>query len=223
MPNFYVNSCRPLASNTQGLAAIERDGLQPFVDYSIRRQPDLEHDYPSISCICRENNFAPRLRQGDVVSYITTKGKYGTSAGHHRLTAVLKVLLTTSSYKQAAAWYRDRGLTLPSNCLVDGNPPKPVGQSCGRIHGGPKKRKGCGGSNCENWDDIYQERVRANGAFAICEPLLRDLSWDALILSEEALLEALGESEPLTRNPHSRPFSDWLTFQRVLRIPSRPL
>jgi hypothetical protein len=53
MTSFYVNSYAPLVSTSAGVEASRRFGIEPFVDYSIRREPDLEHEYPAITCVCR--------------------------------------------------------------------------------------------------------------------------------------------------------------------------
>ena len=72
--NLYINTYQPLACNAAGRAASEKFGIPPFVDGSIRGEPDLEHQFPSITCLCRGRNFAPRLREGDRVVYLTKKG-----------------------------------------------------------------------------------------------------------------------------------------------------
>lgn len=63
MPRFYLVTYRPLAYSVAGRKAAEAHGIPPFVDGSIRREPDLESAYPSISCLCRTARFAPRLRE----------------------------------------------------------------------------------------------------------------------------------------------------------------
>ena len=70
-PRYFLSSYKPLVWTTFGRAAALKHGLLPFIDGSIRREPDLEHEHPSISCLCRAGKFAPRLRVGDVVGYIT--------------------------------------------------------------------------------------------------------------------------------------------------------
>lgn len=54
VPWLYVNSLRPLAAAPEGMDALAKHGLPPFADGSIRREPDLEHPVPAITCLCRK-------------------------------------------------------------------------------------------------------------------------------------------------------------------------
>jgi hypothetical protein len=146
------------------------------------------------------------------------KRRYGSAQPHQRLTAVLRVLETFHSHVTGAAWYADRGLDLPSNCLVANNPPKPLEQSAGACR---SKAKACGRPNWMEWDELYRERIREHGAFAVCEPLFRDLSWNAPVVSDDALVEVFGRLPP-TRNPKEWPLEYWQKFQRVMRLPVQP-
>ena len=119
----YLVTYRPLLQTRLGRQAVKEHGLPRFIDGSCRREPDFESAYPSITALCRGSRFAPRLHPGDHVIYITTKGSYlGRRERHWRLTSVLQVLHRFASHEQAASWYRERNLALPSNCMVAGNP-----------------------------------------------------------------------------------------------------
>src|SRR5947209_124408 len=132
-PRFFLNSYHPLVATRLGRDAARTHGIPPFVDGSIRREPDLEHEMPGISCLCRCDKFTPRLCPGDTVGYMTVKARYGGVAMlHRRLTAVLRVSKVFASHREAAAWYSGHGVPLPNNCLVPGNPAKRLDQSHGR-------------------------------------------------------------------------------------------
>src|SRR4051794_3898321 len=103
---LFLNTFRPLVCSAYGRSASKLLKIPPYVDASIRREPDLQHKWPSISCLCRGERFAPRLRVGDHVAYLTVKGRYGDSERHRRLVAVLEVVKLFDSHGQAAAWYR---------------------------------------------------------------------------------------------------------------------
>ena len=91
------------------------------MDGSHRREPYLSRDLATISSICRGPNFAPRLEVGDVVVYLTTKGRYlGDAQRSNRLTAVLEVTEVHASHGAAAEWMAREGLPLPPNCIVEG-------------------------------------------------------------------------------------------------------
>ena len=79
MPVAYLVSYAPLVSSKTGREVSRLHSIPPFVDGSIRREPDLQHKYPSVSCLCRTDKFAPRLRVGDFVAYLTQKRRYGDS------------------------------------------------------------------------------------------------------------------------------------------------
>jgi len=134
---YFLNTYTPLVATKDGRAASHAHDILPFVDGSIRREPDLEHQHPSISCLCRAGKFAPRLRVGDIVGYMTCMGKWGGLPDrHHRLTAVMQATVVLPLHEEAACWYRERGLPLPSNCMVPGNLPKPLGKAVASKDGG---------------------------------------------------------------------------------------
>src|SRR5437870_5562047 len=119
---YYLNSFRPLCHTKAGRLAIERHRLPYFIDASCRREPDFQAAFPSITAICRGRMFAPRLKEGDAVAYLTVKSQYPSEQFQHwRLIALLRVIHRCDSHREAAAWYQERALPLPSNCLVEGN------------------------------------------------------------------------------------------------------
>jgi len=164
MPAFLA-TYRPIISTAHGRAAAQTFDLAPFVDSSCRREPDLESSpYPAISALCRGKLFAPRLGVGDNVVYLTKKGRYGTVPSRHwRLVAVLRVLRRFETHHAAASWYRAQGLTPPSNCIVDGNPPVPLERT-----GGPRPRNRFGDPAdpvgvVNRWNAAYRKRARRCG------------------------------------------------------------
>lgn len=191
----YIVTYTPLAASREGMNAVERYGHPPYADASCRREPDFEAVYPSITCVCRGANFAPRIRRGDTVAYLTKKDAYpGLRTRHWRLVAVLRVIEVFATHEAAARWHRERGLPLPSDCLVSGNHPLPLDHT-----NGPDE-------DLVEWDGKYQERVAANGAIAICEPLWMDL-YAPPVVTDAIMLRVFGRSPP-TRNPPSIPDSE---------------
>jgi hypothetical protein len=121
-----VASYNPLCYTKTGERAYMDNNLNPFIDASCRREPDLENRFPSITAICRKNKFAPNLKEGDIVVYITNKWKYlKDERANNKLVAVLQVIKKCSSHQVAADWYKERDESVPSNCFVDGNNPFP--------------------------------------------------------------------------------------------------
>lgn len=197
MPSFYLNSYAPLVASKAGRTASKLYGIQPFVDGSIRREPDLEHDYPAITCLCRADKFAPRLAAGDIVAYMLRKDRYGQNYAQRRLTAVLRVLGVLPSHAAGAKWYQERQLSLPNNCWIRGNSAKPFEQS----HRRHKISNTLAPTQTHRaWDIGYRARAMKYGTFVVCERLYHNLSWSAPEVTEPHL-EAVFGAVPGTRNP----------------------
>ena len=185
---IYLCSYWPLIKNGAGRRAALKFGLPPFINGMSRREPDFENAFPAISASSRGRNFAPRLRVGDVVVYVTTKGRYlDCPAPHWRLVAVLEVAERFEAHEEAARWYRARRLPLPSNCVVDGNPPVPVPLT---LHHGRL---------LDVWDDVCVRRAGEVGTFLACRPRYVELHRPP-VLREEHLLALFGRV-PNTRTP----------------------
>jgi hypothetical protein len=195
--------------------------LPPFIDGSIRREPDLQQKWPMISCLCRAGRFAPRLNVGDYVVYMTCTGQWHEEVGtrparHRRLTAILRVEATCDSHEKAAAWYTGRGQNLPSNCMVAGNPPMGLEQS----HRMTRFRCAMSdGKLHDTWDRAYKKRAERFGRTVICKPVFRSLGWDAPIVRDEDLIEVFGEV-PGTQNPGSKPVQLLNPLLSQLKLPA---
>lgn len=137
--HIRLNSFHPLCETAIGLRAIETKNYAPFIDASCRREPDFESNYPSISCLCRQEEFAPLPQPNDIVVYITVKSKWRTDFEHYRLVAILEVMEHKMSHAAGAAWYRSRGESLPSNCMVPDNPPHEFDETRDNLERNPMK------------------------------------------------------------------------------------
>jgi hypothetical protein len=166
-PSPRLNSYRPLCFTAFGRNVAKTHGLKPFIDGSIRREPDFENKNPSISGLCRLNKFAPTLEIGTVVAYITVQGYYGTPELHWRLVAILKVIKQfkcVDSHVKAREWYRKNRLPVPRNCMVPGNPGAQYELSSQRMDGPKNKRTGAA-----EWEEEYRDRALTAPAFNITE------------------------------------------------------
>jgi len=159
----YLATYHPLTKRRSGREAVVRHALPGFIDGSCRREPDFESAFPSITATCRGANFAPRLHVGDRVAYLTVRGKYpGDTMPGWRLVAVLRVVERFESHEAAAEWYQTRGLALPSNCMVPGNPPKPFHLTNGNPPDEVKSRVAVEAhpeAAVRLWDKIYEGRI----------------------------------------------------------------
>lgn len=187
----FLVTYTPLVKNRRGIEAAAVYGYPPFVDGSCRREPDLQHPHPSISALCRFRAFAPRLRSGDAVVYLTKKGRYFDERSRHwRLTAVLEVSQRFESHRAAAAWYANQGHTLPGNCWVSENPPLPLTHTIQ-----PSEH-----ASLEEWDRLYKIRAHRCGVFLACNALFVNLTAAAPIISESQMQTLFGRI-PGTQNP----------------------
>jgi hypothetical protein len=217
----FLNSFRPLCFNKLGRTAIDRYGLPPFIDASCRREPDFQSPFPSISALCRGAMFAPRLRVGDTIVYMTVKGRYEPERfSHWRLVAMLRVVRRFESHEDAAAWYLNNGVAVPSNCLVEGNNPLPYDMTIGVI---PPNRFGST-SNTDAllrlWDRGYKERAAKWGVFLACEADYLEL-YQPPILTDETMLQIFGRIPPtLTPPPISE--SEYATLHTIAFSSKQP-
>jgi len=187
---IYLNSYRPLISRTAGRKAARAYDFPPFIDGSCRREPDFQSQYPSITALCRFTKFAPRLHEDDLIVYTTVKGRYlGEQSPHWRLVAILQVLERFQSHKDAAAWYVNQNLSLPSNCMVEGNPPMPLDQTVATHE------------TVEEWDRAYRFRARKCPVFLACTSVHLEL-YNPPIITPEIMSEVFGRL-PSTQNPPS--------------------
>lgn len=196
----YLNSFKPLCQTKQGRAAIEKFDFPPFVDTSCRREPDFQANIPSISALCRGKMFAPRLRENDSVIYMTVKGQYAPEKFlHWRLVAILRIVKRFESHKDAAVWYREKGLSIPSNCMVKGNACLPYEKTAGT----QASRFGNVTNTNEllkHWDSSYRLRARHYGVFLACEAEFLSL-YEPPILTDKDLLQIFGRIPPTLTPP----------------------
>lgn len=185
---FYLSAYWPLCLNAAGRLAITRFGHPPFVDASIRREPDFESRFPSISAICHGSLFAPKLQEHDRVVFLTVKGAWGGPPERHwRLVAAVEILKRFESHRDAATWYQAQGLPLPGNCMVPGNQPLAAEHS---IH--PNR-------DVAEWDAKYAARVVRAPVFLASRSLFFELSTPPVV-TEAHMIRIMGRI-PGLRNP----------------------
>ena len=193
--------------NPRGKSAIQKYGFPPYVDDSIRREPDFESQFPSITAICRAGKFAPRLKESDTVVYITVKGKYpGYRDRHWRLTAILKVIKRFKSHQHAAKWYRKQGVEVPSNCIVKGNSALSLDQTSNRDNRGSVKR----------WDAVYRMRTIKTPEFLACKAVFLKLN-NPPVVTEEMMCYAFGRVRR-TQNPPAITEEEYQRFTSIVGI-----
>ncbi|HEX2062061.1 MAG TPA: hypothetical protein VHK90_15065 [Thermoanaerobaculia bacterium] len=197
MARAFLTTYRPICRTRAGRAAAARFGFPSYVDGSCRREPDFESDFPSITALCRASKFAPRLREGDRIAYVTKRGAYDDLPAHWRLVALLRVVARCESHDAAAAWYAEKGLPLPRNIMVRGNPPLTLLQTDGVI---PTDLRGMSpDAIIRHWDARYRKRARTWPMVLICEAEYRELHHPPIVEISD-WMNWTG-AIPMTRNP----------------------
>jgi len=153
---FFLNSFRPLCETTRGRQICEQNKIPPFVDYSIRREPDFESIFPSITGLCRCDLLISQANENDYVAYVTVK-----NMGVRHLVAIVQVLHKLKNHTEGADWYRRNRLPLPRNCVVRGNDALPLS-----LAGLPPKFY-----NYKKWSLGYVCRAKCYPAFLICRAI----------------------------------------------------
>ena len=186
MTSYFLNTFWPLCSSLS-----DTSPYPPFCDGSIRREPDLQNRYPSISSLCRAGKFAPRLGVGDWVIYLTCKGCYGPdSEPGWRVVAALEIRERLPNHAAAANWYEERREPLPGNCMVLRNQRTPVEYT-------HLAKKGC--ARVVRDDAEYRRRADAHPHFLICSPIRMDLV-DPPQIREPELRRTFGGELPGTQS-----------------------
>lgn len=219
--NFFL-TFHPLCETTTGRLAVSAHGAQPFIDGSCRREPDLESDPPTFTELCRPTR-GPRFEVGTRILYATVKNPNPTLRGWG-LVAGLEVIKVCSSHGEASHWFLDQALALPSNCMVEGNNPKPLHLTTGlpADNGNPQQTWIQGGEpprTLAEWDAHYAHRAGKYPKFAICKHLQTPRLRDAPFYNS-ALKQCFETGKvPLTRFRAAK-ISD-LEFEKVLMLMAR--
>jgi hypothetical protein len=202
-PHCFLSTFHPLIQTVAGRAAAQRYCLPPFIDGSCRREPDFESRFPSITALCRGGNFAPRLRIGDRIAYLTVKGRYaGDEAFGWRLVAILRIIHRFSDHNEAARWYARQGCPLPSNCLTGDSPPKAFELTNGKLPAEVRGRintRSDPGAAIRFWGATYRKRARKWPVLLATRAEFLELT-DPPQLREGDLIRVFGKV-PATRTP----------------------
>jgi hypothetical protein len=168
---IYLTSFSPLCSTDKGLKAISKYDFPSYIDGSCRREPDFQNKYPAITGLCRPE-FAKKLEEGYIVIYSTNK----RGVGKRMIVAVLEVINMKSNHEAAASWYKEKGVDLPNNLMVDGTTYYPLDQTHELGKWGDEDSWGLNGVDIEGWNQQYIDRAKAEPKVAICRPLFLQLS-----------------------------------------------
>lgn len=206
---YFLNTYTPLIASAAGQTAVLKHSLSPYIDGSCRREPDLESAHPSITAVCRGRLFVTRVNKGDKIVYMTKKGTYPPhNFAHWRLVAILRVRDVHATHFDAAMWYQTKGLPLPSNCLVKGNPPVALDKTVATSIPGISDD-----DVLNDWDQGYQNRVSATGRFIICDIVFLNLH-NPPVVKQSDLLRIFGKI-PNTRIPPTIKYQEFLTLRRL--------
>ncbi|MEO9851904.1 MAG: hypothetical protein ABJE80_22890 [Reichenbachiella sp.] len=228
-----LNSYQPLCSNLFGREAIKKYHLNPYIDGSCRREPDLENKYPSISSLCRQDSFATKLYPNDVVVYMALKSDETNS--EYRLVSILKVKKRCDTHYLGKMWYDSQNELIPNNCMVKGNPPKTFDMTKSRYtskknmldywNKPANKQKIIGDRIVEKWNSEYQQKSERWSTFIIAKSLFNSitLNIEPPVITTNDFKSILGRV-PLTRTPNNlskdelKGFCDLAKIKPIFRI-----
>ena len=224
MVKYFINTFHPICSTKFGREAVGKYKIPPYVDCSCRREPDFESEFPSITAICRVNKFAPRLNKGHKIIYLTVQGSYEENLPlHYKLIAALEVIERFENHMDAAEWYKKQELRIPSNCLVENNPPIPIENTFGgrkkdlqRFNKYPENlKRDAMEKYLKEWDKEYWERVNKYPVFLITKKEYLELN-DPKIIYPDDLLKIFGRI-PRTQNPPEITESEYKNLFRYIK------
>jgi hypothetical protein len=135
---------------------------------------------------------------------LTVKGRYlGDTESGWRLVAVLRVIQRFLSHEEAASWYERQNKPLPSNCLVDGNPPKPFELTNGDPPAEVKQTATAAKHDFVGvirlWDATYRQRVARWPVFLATESEFIDLNNPPQLGEQQ--IRSVFDRIPRTLNP----------------------
>lgn len=222
MSKILLNTYRPLNLTQFGSEASIKFNIPSYVDGSCRREPDFESKYPSITALCRGRACAPRLFEGDRIVYLTVKKDYDNIGDeHYRLTAILKIYKRFENHQDAASWYLKNKIQLPSNCLIDGNPPLSIEKTAGlkstqmkRImnHDESTRNKQLS-KMLKEWDDEYWEKTKKYPVFLVCKKIFIELNNPPIFTIKDLI--KIFKKVPVTRTPPEITKSE---YKKILTI-----
>ena len=172
---IFLNTYTPLGVNHRGWRAVETFGLHPLEDGSIRREPDFTHARPGISGLCRPGAMQSiGLAVDDVLVY-KTNSKGLTRSPKHVLGAILQVTHIFDTHAEAADWYLQQELGVPSNNITMAALPLDHSHGIGCPAGLPPD------AGHERWDREYRERGSRHGNqyFIITNPIYTGTDYPA--------------------------------------------
>jgi len=113
---------KPLCKSAKGIEICRKFSIAPYIDASIRREPDFQCPMPTITGLCRPNLTARSLRkllankQDARMIYSTVK-----EGGGRHLVAILKPKRYFENHEDASKWFQKEFGCLPKNCMTEGN------------------------------------------------------------------------------------------------------
>lgn len=200
------------------MEAVSR-GQPPFVDGSIRREPDFENEYPAITGLCRTNKLIPRLNKLDKVIYITNKVTYNGSR-HWGLVAILQVEEIAESHDEAANFYREKSLAIPQNLMVPETKRKPLDET----HQDNREFKHNGIIDLDAWDRAYKWRANKYPLVSICSVFQHfKFLFSPPIINKDTMYSIFGRVPGTQMPPKLKPeeeirFFDWLSHLRSITV-----
>lgn len=212
----FLNTFKPLGCNKFGRNNALNNNLPFFIDGSCRREPDFQNNFPAITQLCRPKKLVPRLNVGDLVIYLTKKGRYFNQSGHWRFIGILEVIDVVQNHTSAATFYINRNIIPSQNIICNQTAPFSLNMThglCGfkRISLTPQRV-------ITIWNRAYVYRSANYPQTAITRLWKNHLYLNnPPIITSQMMLNIFGRI-PGTQNPPRLTNMEWTNFKIALNI-----
>jgi hypothetical protein len=212
----YLNTFSPICANKFGRNSVTENNLPHFIDGSCRREPDFENPYPAITQLCRPGKLVPRLKNGDLVIYLTKNGRYGENFSHWKFIGILEVISLYQNHNSAATFYTNNSIPISQNIFCANSNPLNLNLThgiCGFKHGNLSPTR-----IIQIWNEFYRIRSIKYSNCAITKVWKKHIYLsNALILNHNSMINIFGRI-PGTQNPPKLTDAEWENFKIIMNI-----
>lgn len=207
----FINSFTPLAFNKFGRASSSMYNLPLYIDGSCRREPDFENSKPAITQLCRPNKLVTRLKNKDLIIYITKLDRYGTKQAHWKLISILEVNSIVPDHNSALSFYIKNKIPVSQNIICNRTSPFPLEYTHGINENNKKKTDAI--KVIKKWNAGYIYRAKHYPEVAISQVWNDILHLDNPPIINHQMMKPIFGRIPGTQNPPKLSDMEWQNFK----------
>jgi hypothetical protein len=214
--DVFLNSFTPLAFNKMGRGAANKNNLPLYIDGSCRREPDFENPKPAITQLCRPKKLINRLRNGDLIIYITRLGKYGTNEAHWKLISILEVINILPDHNSTLTFYTKHELPISQNIICNKTEPYSLDYTHGITeHNQPNINHA---EVIKKWNLGYMLRARQYPEVAITQIWNNVLYLNNPPIIDHLTMRSIFGRIPSTQTPPRLTEIEWNNFKKEMKL-----